>query len=89
MEAVDTPGEMTQAITVEALSKTKTKKRPLTHILAEKRTSSTGRARKHTHTHTHAHVHLHSEANAFSTVEVRCSQICRGCSNNYPCLQES
>lgn len=32
--------------------------------------------------HTHAHVHLHSEANPFSTVEVSCSQIRRGCSNN-------
>lgn len=34
------------------------------------------------HTHTHAHVHLHSEANPFSKVEVRFSQIHRGCRNN-------
>lgn len=48
------------------------------HIPAETRTLCTWTARKHTH----AHVHLHSEANPSSTVEVRCSQICRGCNNN-------
>ncbi len=49
-----------------------------THIPAETRMLCTWTARKHTH----AHVHLHSEANPFSKVEVRCSQIRRGCSNN-------
>lgn len=53
-------------------------KRPLTLIPAEMRTLCT----LTDHTHTHAHVHLHSEANPFSKVEVRFSQIHRGCRNN-------